>query len=48
MAAGEFVTLAGGRHELFMERPDIQAELWTRIDAFLAATEGASPPRVAN
>ena len=48
MAAGEFVTLAGGRHELFMERPDIQAELWTRIDTFLAATEGASPPRVAN
>jgi lysophospholipase len=37
MAEGELVELPGARHEIFMERPEIQAEAWRRIDAFLAA-----------
>lgn len=35
MAQGEVVELAGARHEIFMERPEIQTETWRHIDAFL-------------
>jgi lysophospholipase len=37
MAQGELLALQGARHELFMERPEVLAEVWRRIDAFLAA-----------
>ncbi len=37
MAEAELVELPGARHEIFMERPEIQAEAWRHIDAFLAA-----------
>jgi lysophospholipase len=37
MARGELVMLEGARHEIFMERPAIQAPVWERVDAFLAA-----------
>jgi alpha-beta hydrolase superfamily lysophospholipase len=37
MAQGELVELPGARHEIFMERPEVLAEVWQRIDAFLAA-----------
>ena len=47
MADGRFVPLAGGRHELFMERPEIQAELWAQIDGFLNAAEGPADLRAA-
>ncbi len=40
MENGAFVSLTGGRHELFMENPTIQAELWARIDGFFAGIEG--------
>jgi lysophospholipase len=29
-------TIPGGRHEMFFETPTIRAEMWRRIDAFLA------------
>lgn len=35
MPHGELCELTGARHEVFMERPELQAEAWTRIDAFL-------------
>ena len=41
MQHGEFHELSQARHEIFMERPDIVAEVWRRIDAFL----GAAPSR---
>jgi lysophospholipase len=37
MAQGELVELAGARHEIFMERPEILDRVWERIDGFLAA-----------
>ena len=37
MAEGALLELPGARHEIFMERPEIQAEVWQRIDAFLAS-----------
>lgn len=36
MKAGRLVTLDGARHEIFMERPEIQAQVWAAIDGFLA------------
>ncbi|HVH03880.1 MAG TPA: alpha/beta hydrolase [Amaricoccus sp.] len=35
MPAGELAELPGARHEIFMERPEIVAEVWRRIDGFL-------------
>jgi lysophospholipase len=35
MKAGRLVELAGARHEIFMERPEIQALVWREVDAFL-------------
>lgn len=35
MSQGQLCELAGARHEVFMERPEIQAEAWARIDTFL-------------
>jgi lysophospholipase len=35
MAQGELVDLPGARHEIFMERAEIRAEVFRRIDAFL-------------
>ncbi|MFO1208043.1 MAG: alpha/beta hydrolase [Amaricoccus sp.] len=32
---GELVELAGGRHEIFMERAELTAEVWRRVDGFL-------------
>lgn len=37
MRAGRLVEIEGARHEIFMERPEIQAVVWNEIDAFLAA-----------
>jgi lysophospholipase len=37
MPQGELVELTGARHEIFMERPEVLAEVWRRIDGFLAA-----------
>ena len=37
MAEGALLELPGARHEIFMERPEIRAEVWRRIDAFLAS-----------
>jgi lysophospholipase len=37
MAQGELAELPGARHEIFMERSEVLAEVWRRIDAFLAA-----------
>ncbi len=36
MSHGRLVELAGARHEILMERPQIRAEVWARIDAFLS------------
>jgi lysophospholipase len=41
MPAAELAEFPDARHELFMERPDVLAELWRRIDAFL----DHAPPR---
>lgn len=41
MPEGVLVMCAGARHELLMERPEIQAEIWRRIAAFVEAV----PPR---
>jgi lysophospholipase len=35
MSRGELADFPEARHELFMERPDIAAEVWDRIDRFL-------------
>jgi lysophospholipase len=40
MPRGELIELPGARHELFMERPEVQAELWARIDGFLDRVPG--------
>ncbi|HRO10136.1 alpha/beta fold hydrolase [Amaricoccus sp.] len=37
MAEGALLELPGARHEIFMERPEIQAAVWKRIDEFLSA-----------
>ena len=37
MAEGALLDLPGARHEIFMERPEIQAVVWRRIDDFLAS-----------
>jgi lysophospholipase len=37
MPGCRLVELAGGRHELFMEGPEIRAEIWRQVDAFLEA-----------
>ena len=37
MPQGELVELPGALHEIFMERLEVQAEVWRRIDGFLAA-----------
>ncbi len=36
MKSGRLVTLEGARHEILMERPEIQNRVWGEIDAFLA------------
>lgn len=36
MPDGRLEELAGARHEVFMERPEIQARVWEQIDAFHA------------
>lgn len=41
MKAGRLVTLHGARHEIFMEAPAIQAQVWAEIDGFLAQPSGA-------
>jgi lysophospholipase len=37
MARGALVVLDGARHEILMERPEIQAIVWQHVDAFLDA-----------
>ncbi len=37
MAKGDILNLPGARHEIFMERPELQRQVWSRIEAFLAA-----------
>jgi lysophospholipase len=41
MKAGRLVTLEGARHEILMERPEIQSLVWDKIDAFLARLDDA-------
>ena len=31
------VLIPGARHEIFMERPEVRAQVWRRIDGFLAS-----------
>ena len=38
MPSCDLLELEGGRHEVFMERPEIRSAAWRRIDAFLAET----------
>ena len=47
MAEGALLELPGARHEIFMERPEIQAAVWRRIDAFLASVPAAARPAAA-
>jgi len=35
LAQGELVICPGGRHEVFMERPEIQTPVWEKITEFL-------------
>ena len=42
MPRGELVELPGARHEIFMERPQVTAEAWRRIDALLGRTGPAA------
>ena len=37
MAEGALLDLPGARHEIFMERPEVRAQVWRRIDGFLAS-----------
>jgi lysophospholipase len=37
MAQGALMDLPGARHEIFMERAEIRAAVWRRVDEFLAA-----------
>ena len=48
MARGELAEFPAARHEIFMERPEIVAEVWARIDRFLDGVAGeqrAAPGR---
>ena len=40
MARGELAEFPAARHEIFMERPEIVAEVWARIDRFLDGVAG--------
>jgi lysophospholipase len=40
MEFGELVVIDGARHEVLMERPEIDAAVWERITGFLAAVPG--------
>lgn len=40
MPAGELVTLEGARHEIWMERPDLLAQVWSAADDFLQRNLG--------
>lgn len=40
MKHGELVVLPGARHEILMERPEIQEAAWRAMDAFLEASPG--------
>jgi lysophospholipase len=44
MAQGELAEFPEARHEIFMERPEIVAEVWRRIDGFLQAHASRRPP----
>lgn len=47
MASGQLLELSGARHELFMEKPNVLAQVWERIDRFLMevpAPRGPSGP----
>jgi lysophospholipase len=43
MPQGELVELPGARHEIFMERPTITAEVWRCVDALLSRTGPKGP-----
>ncbi len=47
MRHGQLVVLEGARHEIFMERPSVEAEVWAAIDAFLARGADGGPARAA-
>lgn len=47
MRAGRLVEIEGARHEIFMERPEILAQVWREIDAFLALQAAAPVARLA-
>ena len=40
MKEGRLVTVPGARHEIFMETPAIQAQVWAEIDGFIADAGG--------
>lgn len=41
MKQGRLMVLEGARHEIFMERPEIQDRVWAEVDAFLPQASGA-------
>jgi lysophospholipase len=43
MARGQLITLKGARHEIFMERPEVQEQVWAEVDTFLAGPAGRRP-----
>lgn len=43
MEEGALLKLPGARHEIFMERPDVVAAVWARIDGFLDAVPARRP-----
>jgi lysophospholipase len=47
MPQGDLAELAGARHEIFMERPEVTAEAWRHIDALLERAGTAGPVRAA-
>ena len=40
LKVGRCLTLAGARHQVIMERPDIDAQLWAAFDAFIPGDDG--------
>jgi lysophospholipase len=47
-AEAELHWIAGGRHELFFERPAVQAPLWEVLEQMLGVMEPAHPPHQAD
>jgi lysophospholipase len=44
MRRGELVTIPGARHEIWMERPPVQAQVWEAVDVFLSRVPEVREP----